>query len=226
MKELRKLAGPDGAVQCINSWGPLTCAGHLVGAEQIMVGMAVEPENVKRLTKFISDFNCEAYKIELENGQAEALDTLCMAEPTATGDMISSDMFREFVLPYCKAEHKAIRKTGVNSMLHICGNTTLNLPSMIECGSNSISVEQTVDPYEIVKIADNKVSMFGNVGPIMPLWQGTPELVKADTEKSIDAGFRMIAPGCSFVPMTPGANLRAMTETVKASKKHFDKGKN
>ena len=68
--------------------------------------------------------------------------------------------------------------------------------------------------------------MFGNVGPIMPLWQGTPEQVKADVEKSIDAGFRMIAPGCSFVPMTPGANLMAVTAAVKASKKKFAKGKN
>ena len=79
---------------------------------------------------------------------------------------------------------------------------------------------------EIVKIADNRVCMFGNVGPIQPLWQGTPEEVKADVEKSIDAGFRMIAPGCSFVPMTPGDNLRAMAAAVKASTRSFAKGKN
>ena len=226
VQELRKLAGPDTAVNCINSWGPLTCAGHLIGAEQVMIAMAVEPDNLKRLTKFISDFNCEAYKLELENGQAECLDSLSMAEPTATGDMISADMFEEFVLPYAKAEHAVIRGTGLSSMLHICGNTTANLPSMIKVGSNAISVEQTVDPYEIVKVADNKVCMFGNIGPIMPLWQGTPEQVKADVERSIDAGFRMIAPGCSFVPMTPGANIKAMTDAVKASKKSFAKGKN
>ena len=79
---------------------------------------------------------------------------------------------------------------------------------------------------DIVKIADNRVCMFGNVGPIQPLWQGTPEEVKADVEKSIDAGFRMIAPGCSFVPMTPGDNLRAMAAAVKASTRSFAKGKN
>ena len=224
--ELRKIAGPDAGIHCINSWGPLTCAGHLIGAEELMIGMATDPDEVKRLTKFVSDFDCQAYKIELENGQAEALDTMCMAEPTATGDMISPEMFEEFVLPYNKAEHQAIRSCGPNSMLHICGNTTMNLPAMIKCGSNGISVEQTVDPYEIVKVADNKVAMFGNIGPIKPLWQGTPEEVKAAVERSIDAGFRMIAPGCSFVPMTPGANLKMMAETVKASKKSFAKGKN
>ena len=226
VQELRKLAGEETAVNCINSWGPLTCAGHLIGAEQVMIAMAVEPDNLKRLTKFISDFNVEAYKLELEAGQAECLDTMSMAEPTATGDMISADMFEEFVLPYVKQEHAMMHKCGLTTMLHICGNTTANLPSMIKCGSNAISVEQTVDPYEIVKVADNRVCMFGNIGPIMPLWQGTPEDVKAAVDKSIDAGFRMIAPGCSFVPMTPGTNIKAMTDAVKASTRKFAKGKN
>ena len=226
VKELRRLAGEDTPINCINSWGPLTCAGHLIGAEQVMMAMAMDPDNLKRLVKFISDFNVEAYRIELSNGQAECLDSLSMAEPTATGDMISPDMFEEFVQPYVAQEHKVMHEQGLKTMLHICGNTTMNLPAMIGCGSNAISVEQTVDPYEIVKVADNRVCMFGNVGPIMPLWQGTPEQVKADVEKSIDAGFRMIAPGCSFVPMTPSPNLLAMTQAVKASKKSFAKGKN
>lgn len=226
VQELRRLAGPDTPINCINSWGPLTCAGHLIGAEQVMIAMAVEPDELKRLTKFVSDFNTEAYRIELENGQAENLDSISMAEPTATGDMISDEMFIEFVQPYVKQEHAMMHKCGLKTMLHICGNTTANLPAMIGCGSDAISVEQTVDPYEIVKVADNKVCMFGNVGPIKPLWQGSPEEVKVDVERSIDAGFRMIAPGCSFVPMTPGANLSAMAAAVKASKKSFAKGKN
>lgn len=226
VQELRRLAGPDTAVNCINSWGPLTSAGHLIGTEQVMISMAVEPEELKRLVKYVSDFNVEAYRIELENGQAECLDSISMAEPSATGDMISADMFEEFVMPYVAQEHKMMHQCGLKTMLHICGNTTANLPSMIKCGSDAISVEQTVDPYEIVKVADNKVCMFGNIGPIKPLWQGTPAEVKADVERSIDAGFRIIAPGCSFVPMTPGENIRAMAEAVKASKKSFAKGKN
>ena len=56
--------------------------------------------------------------------------------------------------------------------------------------------------------------------------QGTPEEVKAAVERSIDAGFRMIAPGCSFVPMTPGVNIKAMTDAVKNFPRKFEKGKN
>ena len=223
LKTLRKLAGKDVALNCISSWGPLTTAGHLIGTEDLMFAIATDPEDAKKLIKFVADFNAEAYRTELEEGALEYVDFMCVAEPSASGDLISPEMFEEFALPYNKKEHKTMRKEGMRTMLHICGNTTANLPLMIQCGSNAVSVEQTVDPYEIVKIANNKVAMFGNIGPIAPLWQGTPDQVAKDTERCIDAGFRVIAPGCSFVPMTPKENILAMTDTVKRSKKKFKK---
>ena len=221
LKTLRSLAGNDVALNCISSWGPLTTAGHLIGTEDLMFSIATDPEDAKRLIGFVADFNAEAYKMELEEGALEYVDFMCVAEPSASGDLISPDMFEEFALPFNRKEHKTMRSAGMRTMLHICGNTTANLPLMIGCGSNAVSVEQTVDPYEIVRIADDRVAMFGNVGPIMPLWQGTPEQVAKDTERSIDAGFRVIAPGCSFVPMSPKENILAMCDTVKASKKKF-----
>ncbi|MFA6710943.1 MAG: uroporphyrinogen decarboxylase family protein [Candidatus Methanomethylophilaceae archaeon] len=221
VKKLRKLAGKDLALNCISSWGPLTTAGHLVGTEQLMFAIATDPEEVKKIIGFVSKFSAGAYKLELENGLMENVDFMCTADPSASGDLISPDMFEEYALPFNKEEQTVFRSNGMRSMLHICGNTTANLPYMIKCGSNAISVEQSVDPYEAVKIADNKVCMFGNVGPIRPLWQGTPEEVIDDTNRSIDAGFRVITPGCSFVPMTPKENIKAMCDTVKRSKKTF-----
>lgn len=220
LRTLRSLAGKDVALNCISSWGPLTTAGHLIGTEQLMFSIATDPDDAKKLIKFVSDFNAEAYRTELEHGALEYVDFMCTAEPSASGDLISPGMFEEFALPYNMKEHKTMRSAGMRTMLHICGDTTANLPLMIQCGSNAVSVEQTVDPYEVVRIAGDKVAMFGNVGPIKPLWQGTPEQVVEDTERCIDAGFRVIAPGCSFVPMTPKENILAMCNTVKASKKN------
>ena len=220
---LRQMAGDDTAVNCINSWGPLTTAGHLIGTEEVMMGLLMDPDNITRLLKFINEFNVKAYTLELNAGQADYIDTLSMAEPSATGDMIDTDTFRTFVLPYVSKEHKAMHDAGVKTMLHICGNTVANLPSMIECGSDAISVEQTVDPTTVCDIARGKVAMFGNVGPVDPLWQGTPETVKAAVNRSIDGGFRLIAPGCSFSPRTPDENLIAMAQAVKESKKSFAK---
>ena len=222
VKALRALAGNDVAVKCISSWGPLTTAGHLVGTEELMYSFATDPDDAKKIIKYVADFNAEAYKIELEQGGLECLDFMSVAEPSASGDLISPKMFQEFAMPYDMKEHKTMRSMGMKTMLHICGNTTANLPFMIKCGSNAISVEQTVDPYEIVKVADDKVAMLGNIGPIKPLWQGTPEMVIKDAERCIDAGFRMIAPGCSFVPMTPKENILAMTNTIRSTKRKFE----
>jgi [methyl-Co(III) methanol-specific corrinoid protein]:coenzyme M methyltransferase len=221
---LREVAGKDGAVNGITSWGPLTMAGHLVGTENLMLGIATDPEEVKKIIKFCAEFDAEAYKLELSPGNMDVLDFLAVAEPTASGDLVSPEMFEEFALPYNKIEQGAIHSSGMLSEIHICGDTTANLPIMAQTGANGLSIEQKVDPYSAVKLVGGKVALCGNVGPVMPLWQGDVQQVKSDTNRCVDAGFRVIQPGCSIAMESPAENLRAMTETTKASKRRIPKG--
>lgn len=222
---LRKAAGENGAINGITSWGPMTMAGHLVGTENLMLGIAIEPENVKRALKFASEFDAEAYKLELLPGNIDMLDFLAVADPTASGDMVSPEMFEEYALSYNQIEQRAIRSMGMLSELHICGDTTANLPLMAQTGANGLSLEQKVDPFTAVKLVGDKVALCGNVGPIMPLLNGTPEIVREHTQRCIDASFRVIQPGCSIAMESPTENLKAMCDTSKASKKSIPKGK-
>jgi [methyl-Co(III) methanol-specific corrinoid protein]:coenzyme M methyltransferase len=216
-KTARKLAGKDTALTGMTSWGPLTTAGHLAGTEALMLGIATDPDEVKRLIKFVADYNCEAYKAELSAGYIDDLDYLTPGEPSASGDLLSPDMFAEYSLPYLQQEIKAIRSTNNRVQLHICGDTTNHLPLMAQSGAQALSIEEKVDPYVAVKAVGGKVGIVGNVGPVNPLLQGTPEQVVKDTLRCIDAGFRAIQPGCAVAPGTPTANLRAMATTTKAS---------
>jgi len=215
-KKARKLAGKDTPVSIVTSWGPLTCAGHLIGTEQLMLSIAMEPEEVKRLLKFVSEYNAEAYRAELAAGFIDDADLLMPGEPSASGDLISPEMFEEYSLPYLQTEIRAINGSGTNSALHICGDTTDHLPLMVQSGAKALAIEQKVDPYKAVKQVGGKVALIGNVGPVEPLMMGTPEQVRADTLRCIDAGFQFIHPGCALPLETPTANLRAMTETTKA----------
>jgi MtaA/CmuA family methyltransferase len=221
---LRKAAGENGAINGITSWGPMTMAGHLVGTENLMLGIAIEPENVKRALKFAAQFDAEAYKLELLPGNLDVLDFLAVADPTASGDMVSPEMFEEYALSYNQAEQKAIRSAGMLSELHICGDTTANLPLMAQTGASGLSIEQKVDPFTAVKLVGSKVALCGNVGPISPLLNGTPEMVVEHTQRCLDAGFRVIQPGCSIAMDSPTENLRAMCATTKASQKRIPKG--
>ena len=46
----------------MTSWGPLTNAGHIIGTEQLMLSIAMDPDEVKKLLKFVSEYDAEAYK--------------------------------------------------------------------------------------------------------------------------------------------------------------------
>lgn len=221
---LRKVAGKDGAINGITSWGPMTMAGHLIGTENLMMGIATDPDEVKRIIRFCAEFDAEAYKLELSPGNNDVLDFLAVADPTASGDMISPEMFEEFCLPYNQIEQRAIRSSGMLSELHICGDTTANLPLMAQTGASGLSLDQKVDPYTAVKMVGGKVALCGNVGPIMPLLQGTPEQVREHTLRCIDAGIRVIQPGCSIAMDSPAANLQAMCTATKASTRRIGKG--
>jgi len=221
---LRKVAGKDGAINGITSWGPMTMAGHLVGTENLMISIAIDPDLVKRVIKFCAEYDAEAYKLELSSGNIDMLDYFAVADPTASGDMVSPEMFEEFGLPFNQIEQRAIRSSGVLSELHICGDTTANLPLMAQTGANAISLDQKVDPYTAVKLVGKKVALCGNVGPIVPLLQGTPELVREHTLRCIDAGIRVIQPGCSIAMDSPTANLQMMCDTTRSSKKRIGKG--
>jgi [methyl-Co(III) methanol-specific corrinoid protein]:coenzyme M methyltransferase len=218
-KKAKQLAGKDTPVTMVTSWGPLTTAGHLVGTEALMLAIATDPDEVKRLLKFVCEFDAEAYKAELAAGFIDNADWIKIGEPSASGDLISPEMFEELSLPYLQKEINAIKSNGQTPVLHICGDTTNHIPYMVQSGAKALNIEEKVDPYVAMRQVNGKVALIGNVGPVKPLMMGTPEQVKADTLRCIDAGFQIINPGCAIAPETPTANLKMMCDTVKAYKR-------
>ena len=102
-KEARALAGKGTPVSAVTSWGPLTNAGHIIGTEQLMLSIAMDPDEVKFL-KFVSEYDAEAYRAELAAGFIDDADLIMPGEPSASGDLISSEMFEEYSLPYLQTE--------------------------------------------------------------------------------------------------------------------------
>ena len=60
--------------------------------------------NMQRLVKFVSEFSAEAYKAEPSAGYIDDTDAVMPGEPTASGGLLSSEMFAEFSLPYLQIE--------------------------------------------------------------------------------------------------------------------------
>ena len=57
-----------------------------------------------------------------------------------------------------------------------------------------------------------RCKMFGTVNPVQTLLMGSPEDVVSEARRSADAGFDIITPECGVPPMTPDANLLALSQ--------------
>jgi [methyl-Co(III) methanol-specific corrinoid protein]:coenzyme M methyltransferase len=189
--------------------GPFTIAGHLVGTDNLLRWILTEPELVHKFVGFAADYQKEWLKIVDGLG----VDLIQMSEPSASRDMLSDDMFREFALPYVKGTFDVMDNT--KKVLHICGDMMAGLDNMIATGADGLSIEEKNDPYKAVEIVDKRAALVGNVGVVQPLLRGTPEQVREKTIKSMDAGFNIISAGCGLSAMIDKANIQMMVETVK-----------
>ena len=189
--------------------GPFTLAGHLVGIENLLLGIFQDPGSVHDTIGECSRF-CRGY---LESLDLAGGDVILISNPSASAEMLSEEMHAEFSVPYTTNALNGVR--DAMTVIHICGASTPLLENMISLGVDGLSVEEKVDPFEAVEIVDGRAALIGNVGVVNPLLQGSPEDVRKETLRTMEAGFDIINPGCGLAPGVPMENLREMVRTVK-----------
>jgi [methyl-Co(III) methanol-specific corrinoid protein]:coenzyme M methyltransferase len=189
--------------------GPFTIAGHLVGAENLLLWVIVDPASVEKVTKLATKF-AKAY---IEALAAAGADVIVMNDPTASTDMLAVEMFDVFAKPYIKEAFSGAGKA--KKVLHICGDTTALLHHMVECGVDGLSIEEKVQPEKAVQHVKGMAALIGNVGSVKPLFQGTPAECEEAAKRVMSAGFNLVAPGCGLPARTPLANLQAFAKAVK-----------
>ncbi len=191
--------------------GPFSLAQHLTGDSWFMTIMTDQEFGLKAM-EFTTDFCIEYAKNQVANGA----DTLSLIDPTASYQLIGDQFYNMFVVPFHKKIADAMHELNVPVVLHICGDTTEGLELMEASGVDAISIDQNVDVATAVSKVD-KALIVGNLDPVNCLWNKTPEEVKAESAKVLEAlGDRgLLAPGCGIVSKTPTENLQAMVEAAK-----------
>jgi [methyl-Co(III) methanol-specific corrinoid protein]:coenzyme M methyltransferase len=193
----------------VGTCGPVSLAGHLIGAENFLMMTITDPNNVHKFLKVA----CDMEKIYLKELVDAGADVIAMSDPSASTDMLSQKMFDQFAKPYIKEAFTGAE--GAKTIIHICGNTTKILEGMIATGADGLSIEEKVDPFNAVKIVNNRAALVGNMGVVHPLLDGTPEECYAQAMKIKEAGFNIIAPGCGLAASVPKANIEAMVKAIK-----------
>ena len=184
--------------------GPFSIAGELAGLEDLMRWIRRKPDYVREFVDFTTDVVIDYAKAQYRAGS----DIVQIADPLASGSIISPDMFREFVKP---ALIRIAESLGGIRVLHICGSTGRIAPDMAETGFDGLSVAEEVDIASVKRlIGDTRI--LGNVSSKKTLVFGSPDDVKVESRRALESGVDLLEPGCGISPITPLENIKAMVE--------------
>jgi uroporphyrinogen decarboxylase len=197
----------------LTRWGPFTLAGLLYGAENLLRDIYKNPGGARHILDFTVDLYLAYAQLYIDQG----VDFVLLAEPTASGDMISRAHFEQFVIPVLKKVFSQIRKTKARTALHICGNIEDRLDLLNDIGAELISVDYKVSLAKCRSVFNGRTAFAGNMNPVAVLQRDTPEGVERACEECIAAAGEspgyLLMPGCDIPPSTPAENIRAMTRT-------------
>jgi [methyl-Co(III) methylamine-specific corrinoid protein]:coenzyme M methyltransferase len=213
VSKLRRALGSDSPVLCgvISSF---TLAGQLRGESDAMMELMTDPEFLKAVLEKAVRWDIEFATAAVEAGA----DVIVLVDATSSGDILGPEQYEEFALPYQKRISRAVREAGAKSIMHICGNTTANLPFMKRAGADGIGVDQSMDMRDVKKVLGRDVAAVGNVSPTTTLLFRSPEYVMEESWDCIEAGTDVLAPGCGFAPETPLANMKAMVQAARTKR--------
>lgn len=192
-------------------WAPFSCAARIFGTEAVMTATLDEPDRLLELIRFSTELIWSIIEPILEH---EDILGANLADPVASGDLISPDTFRRFAAPFLKDIVARIRAKGKYSMIHICGNTTRILGDIVEIGPNCFSIESKVDLRIAKEILGGRVCVAGNVAPTGVFLSGTPAEVITEAKACVEAwgkgGGYLLTLGCDFPKAVPFENAMAL----------------
>ncbi|CVK18025.1 uroporphyrinogen decarboxylase family protein [Sporomusa sphaeroides] len=191
-----------------SGWGPFTLAGQFYGVEKLMSGLYKDKAGTHALLEVMTAV-CIAYL-------APAIDRgagiVSVAEPTASGDLISLSHFEEFAAPYIKKVNEELKNRGAYTALHICGNIKDRVSLAPLMGVDVLSVDYKVDLALAQQRLAGQTALAGNVNPLLLKDGSAAEVVQAAKQCIQQAGRGanyILMPGCDIPPGVPLVNAVA-----------------
>ena len=199
----------DAEVAVISSTvGPFALAAKMFGFPNLFPWIITEPDYVHQVLGDLTEL-----AISYANAQVDAgADAIVLGEATCSGDLISPDTYRDFILPYHQQMCAAIHGPTI---LHICGKSSNHLPYIAETGTTCYSFDEGVDMAVAREHLKGKVSLAGYVPTVEVLLQGDAELVYQASLECLGNGVDILAPGCSLPQHTSNENVAAMMRAAE-----------
>jgi len=206
----------DQFVVTLTAWGPFTNAARLYGEEVMMKATYKNPALVEKILDFATELLIHLYEPVVSDG---TLEVISLADPTASGDLVSKKQFERFVLPYLKKFTDWAKSKNVHTLLHICGDTTDRIELFPATGASCISVDHKTDIAKTKELLYGKMCFAGNVNPVEVMLQGSVELVESTCKQIVEAagtdGAFALMPGCDIPPDVPYENITKFIQVAQ-----------
>jgi uroporphyrinogen decarboxylase len=206
----------DQYVVTMTAWGPFTNAARLFGEEIMMKATYKQPALVEKILDFATELIIHLYEPIVDDG---TLEVISLADPTASGDLVSKKQFERFALPYLNKFMDWSKSKNVHTLLHICGDTTDRLDLFSGIGASCISVDHKTDIAKAKEILYGKRCFTGNVNPVEVMLQGSVDLVESTCRRIVasagtDGAFALM-PGCDIPPNVPYENIQKFIQVAR-----------
>ena len=107
---------------------------------------------------------------------------------------------------------------GGKLLVHICGDTSDRLDSVVDIGSDVFSLDYQVNLMNAKKtMIDNKVTLLGNIRPSL-LYNRNPKEIKGACRscvKSTEGKRFILGAGCDIAPGTPIENIEVWKDATQ-----------
>ena len=199
--------------------GPWTLAYHVFGVEPFLLATVDDPDGVMDMLHRLKQFTIAFGEAQIEAGA----DALTLPDH-ATGDLVSGEYYRRFLLDL---HQELVDELPVPLILHICGATTDRMPYVSQTGMAAFHFDSKNAPSEAMEAVDDGIRLVGNINNPVTLYSKEPEDVRAEVFSALDAGVQMIAPECAIPLKTKLQNLLEIPRAVEDwAAEHWDYSEN
>ena len=133
----------------------------LMGFEEAMLALYEEPDEVKALLEYVSEFYMMVFKKQLQYVKPDTL-TIMDDDAAYRALFFSVDTYREFFKPFQKRHCDLALENGLLIERHDCGKSEQFIPDWLEMGIRSWTPAQiTNDLVNIKKTYGNKLAICG-----------------------------------------------------------------
>ena len=196
-------------------------AAYLLGFQGLMLTFYDNPDNLKYYISRILE-----QREPILQGFADAGYDGIYAEEIFSGvDIISPDLFDEFVFPFNSEYFRITKKLGLLTTYYVCGNPNPIIPRIMQMECDAVAFEEskknfTIEIEEVVEKAGKEKCIFGNIDAPYYGLQASAGQIKDEVNRQIKAGLNakgfVVSTGSPLPLETPFKNIDTMIGAAHA----------